>query len=248
MEEMMSNIEQNAENAVQTEKIGIKVAEEADEGGKAVIETVQSMDKITRNISIIEDIARQTNMLALNAAIEAARAGEHGKGFTVVAAEIRKLAERSQHAAAEINMISSDSMEIAEQAGRLLKKIVPEVKKTSDLILEISAATNEQKIGAQQVNKTIQQLDQVIQKNASSSEQLAATSREMTNYAEELESIISYFKINEVEDDDEPETRNYDSNEAGSTSIVLHSHKPVSRIPASEIKLDVSDDQEFIKF
>src|SRR5664279_4063118 len=163
MEQMSANIRQNADNALQTEKIAVKSATDAQEGGKAVAQTVHAMKEIAGKISIIEEIARQTNLLALNAAIEAARAGEHGKGFAVVASEVRKLAERSQRAAAEISELSSSSVEVAERAGGMLARILPDVQKTSELVQEITAASREQDSGAAQINKAIQQLDQVIQ-------------------------------------------------------------------------------------
>ena len=195
MEEMTANITNNADNATQTERIARKAAEDAKKGGVAVGKTVEAMKDIAGKISIIEEIARQTNMLALNAAIEAARAGEHGKGFAVVAAEVRKLAERSQNAAGEISELSCSSVDIAEQAGLLLEQIVPDIQKTADLVQEISAASNEQSIGAEQINKAIQQLDQVIQQNAGSSEELASTSEELSAQAEQLQEVISFFKI-----------------------------------------------------
>ncbi len=197
MEEMSSNIRQNADNAQQTEKIALKAAADAKEGGKAVTETVTAMKEIAGKINIIEEIARQTNLLALNAAIEAARAGEHGKGFAVVASEVRKLAERSQTAAGEISQLSSSSVEIAEQAGEMLAKIVPDIQKTAELVQEISAASNEQNTGAEQINKAIQQLDQVIQQNASASEEMASTSEELASQAEQLQSAIAFFKVND---------------------------------------------------
>ena len=144
MEEMVSNIRQNADNAQQTEKIALKSAEDAREGGAAVVETVAAMREIASKISIIEEIARQTNLLALNAAIEAARAGEHGKGFAVVATEVRKLAERSQVAAGEIGKLSTRSVEVAERAGNMLERIVPDIQRTAELVSEINAASNEQ--------------------------------------------------------------------------------------------------------
>ena len=195
MEEMASNIRQNADNAHQTERIAVKSAEDARESGKAVTETVQAMKHISDKISIIEEIARQTNLLALNAAIEAARAGEHGKGFAVVAAEVRKLAERSQKAAAEISGLSSSSVEIAEKAGDMLSKMVPDIQKTSELVQEIAAACREQDTGADQINKAIQQLDQVIQQNASSSEEMASTSEELAGQAEQMLNAIAFFSI-----------------------------------------------------
>ncbi len=197
MEEMTANIKQNSDNAQQTEKIALKAAEDAREGGKAVAETVAAMREIAGKISIIEEIARQTNLLALNAAIEAARAGEHGKGFAVVASEVRKLAERSQTAAGEINKLSASSVQVAEGAGEMLARIVPDIQKTADLVQEINAASNEQSTGAEQINKAIQQLDQVIQQNASASEQMAATSTELLSQSEQLLNTIAFFKTDE---------------------------------------------------
>ena len=195
MEQMASNIKQNADNATQTEKIAIKSAEDAKEGGKAVSETVDAMKEIAGKISIIEEIARQTNMLALNAAIEAARAGEHGKGFAVVAAEVRKLAERSQQAAKEISHLASTSVEVAVQAGQMLGRIVPDIQKTAELVQEISAASTEQNTGAEQINKAIQQLDQIIQQNASMAEEMASTTEELSSQAQQLQNIIEFFKV-----------------------------------------------------
>jgi methyl-accepting chemotaxis protein len=195
MEQMAANIKQNADNAIQTEKIALKAAEDAENGGKAVTETVAAMKQIAQKISIIEEIARQTDLLALNAAIEAARAGEHGKGFAVVASEVRKLAERSQTAAGEISRLSGSSVEVAEKAGEMLSRIVPDIQKTAELVQEISAASSEQNSGADQVNKAIQQLDQVIQQNASASEEMASTSEELSSQAERLQETIAFFKI-----------------------------------------------------
>ena len=195
MEQMSSNIKQNADNAMQTEKIAQKSAEDAKEGGEAVEKTVAAMKDIAEKISIIEEIARQTDLLALNAAIEAARAGEHGKGFAVVASEVRKLAERSQTAAGEIGTLSGSSVEIAEKAGEMLARLVPDIQKTAELVQEINAASNEQNSGAEQINKAIQQLDQVIQQNASASEEMASTSEELAAQADQLQGTISFFKI-----------------------------------------------------
>ncbi|MDA8088223.1 MAG: methyl-accepting chemotaxis protein, partial [Nitrospiraceae bacterium] len=190
-----STIMQNAENAQQTGSIATKAADDARESGVAVSGTVKAMKEISEKISIIEEIARQTNLLALNAAIEAARAGEHGRGFAVVASEVRKLAERSQTAAAEISGLSRGSVEVAEKAGQMLAKLVPDIQKTSELVLEISAASKEQNTGAQQVNQAIQQLDQVIQQNAGASEEMASTAEELSSQAEHLQSAMSFFKI-----------------------------------------------------
>ncbi len=196
MEQMSANIKQNAENAQQTEKISMQAADDAEKGGKAVEETVSAMKQIAEKISIIEEIARQTNMLALNAAIEAARAGEHGKGFAVVADAVRKLAERSQAAAGEISQLSTTSVEIAENAGQMLNKIVPDIRKTAELVQEINAASTEQNSGAEQINEALLQLDQVIQQNASASEEMSATAEELAAQAEQLKDTITFFKIN----------------------------------------------------
>jgi len=195
MEQMAASIRQNTDNAMQTEKIAIKSAADAKEGGKAVNETVSAMKEIATKISIIEEIARQTNLLALNAAIEAARAGEHGKGFAVVASEVRKLAERSQSAAGEISKLSTSSVAIAEQAGDMLSKMLPDIQKTAELVQEISASSKEQDTGAEQINQAIQQLDQVIQQNASAAEEMASTTEELSGQAEQLKAIIAFFSI-----------------------------------------------------
>ena len=195
MEQMAANIRQNADNAMQTEKMASKSAEDAKKGGESVEKTLAAMKEIASKISIIEEIARQTNLLALNAAIEAARAGEHGKGFAVVAAEVRKLAERSQHAAAEISELSGSSVEIAEQAGKMLAQMVPDIQRTAELVQEISASSKEQDTGTEQVNQAIMQLDQVIQQNASASEEMASTSEELSSQAEQLQETISFFKV-----------------------------------------------------
>lgn len=195
MEEMTSSIRHNTDNSMQTEKISIKSSVDAKAGGKAVVETVSAMKEIASKIGIIEEIARQTNLLALNAAIEAARAGEHGKGFAVVASEVRKLAERSQKAAGEISALSTRSVAIAEQAGDMLTRMVPDIQKTSELVQEITASSKEQDTGAEQINKAIQQLDQVIQQNASASEEMASTSEELSSQAEQLQDSIRFFNI-----------------------------------------------------
>lgn len=197
MEQMSSNIRQNADNAAQTERIAVKSATDATEGGTAVGNTVSAMKEIASKISIIEEIARQTNLLALNAAIEAARAGEHGKGFAVVASEVRKLAERSQKAAGEISELSSSSVEVAIRAGELLATIVPDIQRTSELVQEISAACREQDTGAEQINKAIQQLDQVIQQNASAAEEMSSTAEELSSQAEQLQDTVAFFRIGE---------------------------------------------------
>jgi len=195
MEQMTASISQNTENAKVTDGMATKAASEASEGGEAVKATVVAMKQIAQKIGIIDDIAYQTNLLALNAAIEAARAGEHGKGFAVVAAEVRKLAERSQVAAEEIANVASSSVELAEKAGRLLDTIVPNIRKTSDLVQEITAASEEQSSGVGQINAAVVQLNQTTQQNASSSEELAATAEEMSAQAEQLQQAMAFFKL-----------------------------------------------------
>ena len=203
MEQMSANIRQNAENSQVTEKLASQAASDAAQGGASVNQTLGAMKDIADKISIIEEISRQTNMLALNAAIEAARAGEHGKGFAVVADAVRKLAERSQAAAAEIATLSVSSVSIAETAGNMLDKIVPAVQKTSELVQEINASSGEQSAGAEQINQALTQLDQVIQQNASASEEMAGTSQSLASQAEHLLTAIRLFSIDRKE---RPET------------------------------------------
>jgi len=195
MEEMTSNIRQNAENAQMTEKIAKKAAQDAEAGGKAVTQTVEAMKVIAAKTGIIEEIARSTNMLALNASIEAARAGEYGKGFAVVASEVGKLAERSQKEAGEISALSSQSVQIAENAGSTINNMVPDIRRTAELVQEISASSNEQNSGAAQINQAIMQLDQVVQQNASASEESASMSEELASQAEQMQETISFFNL-----------------------------------------------------
>jgi len=195
LEEMSASINQNAENSRATDGIASTTASEAKDGGEAVAETVKAMGTIADKISLIEDIAYKTNLLALNAAIEAARAGEHGKGFAVVADEVRKLAERSQVSAAEISELADNSVKIAERAGSLLETMVPNILKTASLVQEITAASEEQQTGIEQVNSAVGQLDQVAQTNASASEELAATAEELNGQSGELKSVVGFFKL-----------------------------------------------------
>lgn len=199
MEEMAANIKQNADNAATTEKIARQSAKDAEASGEAVAQAVAAMRTIAEKISIVQEIARQTDLLALNAAVEAARAGEHGKGFAVVASEVRKLAERSQAAAAEISTMSGDTVKSAQDAGEMLSRLVPDIRKTAELVAEISAACREQDIGAGQINEAIQQLDKVTQQNAAASEEMSATSEELAAQAEELQNSISFFKVDLAE-------------------------------------------------
>ncbi|HSN13350.1 MAG TPA: methyl-accepting chemotaxis protein, partial [Anaeromyxobacteraceae bacterium] len=198
LEEMSASIGQNAENSRPTEQVAGSSARNAEESGRAVTETVGAMREIAERTSIIEEIAYQTNLLALNAAIEAARAGDHGKGFAVVAQEVRKLAERAQGAAKEIGERASSSVKVAERSGQLLGELVPSIRKTADLVQEVAAASQEQSSGVGQINKAMAQVDQVTQRNASAAEELSSTAEEMASQAESLQSLMSFFRLDEV--------------------------------------------------
>jgi methyl-accepting chemotaxis protein len=197
VEEMAATIKQNSDNALATESIASKAVKDAEAGSIAVSRSVTAMGEIADKISIIEEIARQTNMLALNAAIEAARAGESGKGFAVVASEVRKLAERSQVAASDISGLSKSTVELSQNAGRIITAIVPDIRKTSELVQEIAAASREQSAGADQIGKAMVQLDTVIQQNASASEEMAAMSEELSGQSQQLASALAFFKLSE---------------------------------------------------
>jgi methyl-accepting chemotaxis protein len=195
IEQMSASIHQTSDNAAETERISLQTASSAEKGGEAVSRTVSAMREISEKISIIDDIAYQTNLLALNAAIEAARAGEQGKGFAVVAGEVRKLAERSQVAAHEIGEVASGSVGLAEEAGKMINSILPEIRRTAELVQQISAASNEQDSGARQISEGLSQLNRVVQQNASSSEQMSAMAEALSTHAEQLKKAISFFAI-----------------------------------------------------
>ena len=195
MEEMAATIKQSADNALQTEKIARQSAADAIASGSAVNDAVAAMQTIAQKIMVVQEIARQTDLLALNAAVEAARAGEHGRGFAVVASEVRKLAERSQAAAAEISTLSDTTVKTAQSAGEMLTRLVPDIQRTAELVEEITAGAREQNAGASQINTAIQQLDKVTQQNTSAAEEMSATSEELASQAEQLQNAISYFRI-----------------------------------------------------
>ncbi len=195
VEQMTANIAHNTNNAQQTEAIATQASVDAQEGGKAVAQAVTAINEIAEKISVIEEIARKTNLLALNAAIEAARAGEHGKGFAVVASEVRKLAERAQSSAGEITELTGSSVVVAEKAGTLLEKLVPDIQRTATLVQEISTSSTEQQTGAEQINQAIQQLDQVIQQNAGASEEMSATAEQLSSEASVLQKTVSFFHL-----------------------------------------------------
>ncbi|MDO8344866.1 MAG: methyl-accepting chemotaxis protein [Cellvibrio sp.] len=195
MEEITASIGQNRDNAKVTDSLASKSATEAHQGGDAVKNTVDAMRKIAQKISVIDDIAYQTNLLALNAAIEAGRAGEHGRGFAVVASEVRKLAGRSQTAAKEIGELAGGSVKLAESAGQLLDEIVPAIRKTADLVQEITAASEEQTMGANQITIAISQISIATQQNSSSAEELYSTAEELTGQAIQLQQTMEFFKL-----------------------------------------------------
>jgi methyl-accepting chemotaxis protein len=199
LEQMSASITKNADNSRSMEQMALKGSNDASESGKSVADTVTAMKDIAEKISIIEEIAYQTNLLALNAAIEAARAGEHGKGFAVVATEVRKLAERSQSAAKEIGGLAGSSVRVAERSGALLNDLVPAIRKTADLVQEVAAASTEQAAGVSQINRALLTVDQVTQRNASASEELASTAEEMAAQAESLQQLVSFFRVEGAE-------------------------------------------------
>ena len=244
IEQMSASIGQNTENAKVTDGMASKAAKEATEGGEAVKETVTAMKSIAGKIGIIDDIAYQTNLLALNAAIEAARAGEHGKGFAVVAAEVRKLAERSQVAAQEIGELAGGSVDMAERAGKLLDEMVPSINKTSDLVQEITAASEEQSAGVGQINTAMSQLNQITQQNASSSEELAATAEEMSSQAEQLQQAMSFFHL-----EGNPSTAIAKVRQSAAQKLVQVAHaKGAGSKAAAKTAPALSDELEFVKF
>jgi methyl-accepting chemotaxis protein len=195
MEQMAASVQQNADNAQQTDRIASKASIDGETSGKAVSETLGAVKNIAEKISIIEEIARKTDLLALNAAVEAARAGEHGRGFAVVASEVRKLAERSATAAAEISQLSRGGVLLAESAGALLGRLVPDVRKTAELVQEVSAASREQTTGIEQTNKALQELDTVTQQNAAAAEQLSAAADELSAQAQQMKDSVGFFKL-----------------------------------------------------
>ena len=199
IEEMTATIRQNADNSLATEKIAQKAAMDGEDGGKAVVASVSAMKEIADKVVVIEEIARQTNLLALNAAIEAARAGEAGRGFAVVASEVRKLAEHSQKAAGEITGLAKTTVETSTVAGENIRKIIPDIRKTAELVMEISASSKEQSISADQITKAVTQLDNVIQQNASASEELASMAEELSGQATHLTEAISFFKLKDAD-------------------------------------------------
>ncbi|ATB36432.1 methyl-accepting chemotaxis protein I [Cystobacter fuscus] len=254
LEQMTSTITQNRDHSRQMEQMALQGARDAEESGKAVKETVEAMGSIAEKITIIEEIAYQTNLLALNAAIEAARAGAHGKGFAVVATEVRKLAERSQTAAREIGGLASSSVKVASRSGQLLSELVPSIRKTSDLVQEVVAASAEQATGVTQMNKAMLHVDQVTQRNASASEELASTAEELSAQAEALQQLVSFFHLAEGSERGtrppaalRPQVHSPSAGlKAASSGLGAGASKPAPRAPAHASHPD--EDRDFKRF
>ncbi|MFN7972922.1 MAG: methyl-accepting chemotaxis protein [Acidobacteriota bacterium] len=238
LEEMNASISHNADNSREMERMAKKGSRDAEDTGGAVKDTVSAMKAIAQKIVVIEEIAYQTNLLALNAAIEAARAGEHGKGFSVVATEVRKLAEHSRAAAREIVGLTESSLDVAGQATQRLGELVPSIQKTSDLVHEVAAASAEQSSGVAEINRAMQPIDQVTQRNASAAEQMSATAEEMAAHAESLQQLIAFFKIDAG-----------DVRREAAPAPPAAVRRPAARIAAAAPAVDGGDgDHEFTRF
>lgn len=240
IQDMSASIQQNASNCSKTEEMAIMGAQEAAECGGAVKETVGAMKTIAERISIVEEIAYQTNLLALNAAIEAARAGEHGRGFAVVATEVRKLAERSQVAAKEIGGLALQSVHVAERSGDLLKDLVPKINKTAELVQEVAASSGEQAAGVTQINKAMEAVDSLTQRNATSAEELSSTAEELASQSESLQQLISFFRL----DKDGNGLTHYPISGASQLAQVARSPK----LEALAASASHSPEQSFVRF
>jgi methyl-accepting chemotaxis protein len=247
MQQMSANIRQNANNARETEKLALQSAQYAEEGGKVVAETVIAMKQIAQKIAIIEDIAAQTRMLSLNATIEAARAKDHGRAFSVVASEVRQLSSITKEAAEEINELATSSLDVSQKAGEMLTTLVPSIHKTAELVQEISMASREQSTGAEHINDAIQQLDQVTQQNASTSDELAAMAEILSTQAQQLQQTIAFFRVNGtreriMEDAKEPHEKGL--TEAGTEPGTEAGTEPGTEVVRDETPKEGDRDQE----
>lgn len=250
IEEMVANIDQNTENAVATEKLTSSSVSNVTLSSQYSAEAAEAMKTIAEKISIISDIAFQTNILALNAAVEAVRAGEQGRGFSVVAAEVRKLAERSKQAANEIVALVNKGLKVTQMAGEKAKNLVPDIEKTTVLIKEISAASLEQKTGAEQINLAMQNLNVITQENASSSDELTNNSVLLSQLATNLKQLIGKFKlddkvkeVHEKTADDDVTWRKDESQPAKPREARRKEASEAQRTPG--VKINLGDTKEF---
>ena len=195
VEQISANLERTAENANETDKLAQGASQEASQSAESVLRASSAMKSIAEKIMIIQEIARQTDLLALNAAVEAARAGEHGKGFAVVASEVRKLAERSQSAAEEISTLSTDTLEVSEQAAQRIENLVPKITKTAELVADITVATREQSAGAEQISASVLKLSELIKTNEAAANRMGEKIVHLSRDAQEQLESLEFFQL-----------------------------------------------------